>query len=128
MVWLLLGPFAFLYLLPLAAGLRLFGLVSEVFTGAKEIDAREGAGDVAQLEAMLRRGELKSSDLVLMDGSWQTFQQAIPFEEVCFELERQARPFQLAAWVLSIVVGLLLVLGLTWFVCSIPGWIMDSAR
>ncbi|NTX14691.1 hypothetical protein HUA74_40970 [Myxococcus sp. CA051A] len=81
-----------------------------------------------QLEAMLRRGDLKSSDLVLMDGNWQTFQQAIPFEEVCFELERQARPFQLAALALSLVLGLRLALGLTWFVCSIPDWIFDSSR
>jgi hypothetical protein len=127
-VWAFLGPFAILYLLPLAAFLRLFGIFGAVFSGSKEVEAREGEGGLAELEGLLRRGQLKPTDLVYADGGWQTFRHSMAFEDVCIELEQQSRPFRLAASGLSILCGVALLMGMGWAIFTVPDWILAAAR
>lgn len=127
-VSLLLGPLAFLYLLPLAAALRLFGIFGAILFDSKEIEAEEGEGESSELERMLRRGRLKSADLVFVDGGWQTFQQSMAFEDVCFQLEQQSRLFRLAASGLAILGGSCLLVWLVWGIFSFPEWVMSLGR
>ena len=124
----LLGPLGFLYLLPLAAALRIFGIFGALLFDSKEIDAEEGEGESSELESMLRRGRLKSTDLVFADGGWQTFQQSMAFEDVCFQLEQQSRPFRWAASGLAILGGSCLLVWLVWGIVSFPGWVESLGR
>lgn len=51
-----------------------------------QVEATEGEGSLAELEALLRERTLMPSDLVFSNGGWTTFADAPEFCDLCAEL------------------------------------------
>jgi hypothetical protein len=121
-IYLLNGPFGLLLALPLSAGLRLLGIFEALVSGARQVEATELEGSASELLAQLVTGRLKATDLVLVDGAWQSFSDTPLFEDACFEAESRNRWWSWLSWALSMALGFALIAGLGWFITSIPRW------
>jgi hypothetical protein len=125
LIYLLNGPFGFLLALPLSAGLRLLGIFEALVSGARQVEATELEATESELQQQLLTGRVKASDLVLVDGAWQSFGDTALFEETCFEARSRDRWLSWISWVLSMALGFALIAGLVWVFLSIPRWIFD---
>jgi hypothetical protein len=122
------GPFGVLLAVPLAASLRLLGVFEALISGARQVEATELEATENELQAQLLTGHVKATDLVLVDGAWQSFSETALFEDTCLEAESKNRWWSWLSWGLSMALGFALIAGLVWVITSIPRWIHESAR
>jgi hypothetical protein len=123
-IWAFNGPLGLVYAVPLSAGLRLFGVFEALLSGARQVESTELEGSEGELRQKLLTGRVKGTDLVQVEGGWQTFAQSALFEDTCAEVQHQNRWLARLSWVLSMALGIGLVAGLFWFIVSIPRWLL----
>ncbi|WP_224248129.1 hypothetical protein [Hyalangium gracile] len=119
------GPFALLYALPLSAGLRLMGVFEALVSGARQVEATELEGTEGELRQQLLAGRIQGTDLVLVDGGWQSFADTALFEDTCDEAQRRNRWWTWLSWSLSMLLGIALIVALIWGLFALPGWLMS---
>ncbi|MDY7227161.1 hypothetical protein [Hyalangium rubrum] len=119
------GSLAFIYAVPLSAGLRLLGVFDALISGTRHVESTELEGTEGELRQQLLAGKIKGTDLVWVDGGWRLFADTSLFSDTCDEVQRQSRWWTWLSWSLTMALGLGLVAFFVWLLFSIPRWLMS---
>ncbi len=122
------GPLWLLLAVPLAAFLRLFSIFEALVSGARKVETTEGEGSEGQLHALLMAGRIKRTDLVQIEGHWQSFSDSALFSDTCDEVERKGRWLEWLTLGLSIALASVLFAFLVWALFTFPGRLLDWAK
>ena len=122
------GPLWLLFAVPLAAVLRLFGIFEALVSGARKVESFDGEGSESQLHALLLAGHIKRTDLVQLEGHWQSFSDSPLFCDTCEEVERRHRWLEWLTLGLSVALAVGLFAFLVWAVFVLPGRLLDWAK
>lgn len=91
--------------------------LSAAMVAPRHVDAKELELDVPGVRRLFASGELRPTDLILMDDSWQTLNDCIEFDDIAERYRQSARTWRRIKMAAVILVMLSMIFGV--WVCSV---------